>query len=238
MHKHLLVFAVILFLFQTSGKAQNVDLLPKKKTSISKPSRDFLMVQLTYDNWANKPDSIQTTGLGRGLGIYLCYDWPINNSNFSFASGVGIGSSNIFLKNQVVSFEDTGAIASQAIFGDDTAAGYKKYKLATAYFEAPFELRYFSNKENRNSGFKAAIGLRVGTLLSAHTKGVYTIDGYKTIDKVESKRYLEKWRFAATFRVGYGNFSLMGTYNLNSLFKATNGPQVTPYSIGICISGL
>jgi hypothetical protein len=238
MHKHSLVFAFLFILFASNVFAQKIDLLPKKKTSISKPSRDYLMVQLTYDNWSNKPDTIKTTGLGRGLNIYLCYDWPINNTNFSFATGIGIGSSNIFLKQQTIRLEDTGAIASQATFMNDSLVGYKKYKLATAYLEAPFELRYFSNKENRNTGFKAAIGLRIGTLLNAHTKGVYTVDGNKVADKVDTKRYLEKWRFAATLRVGYGNFSLLGTFNLNSLFKATNGPQVTPYSVGICISGL
>jgi tRNA splicing endonuclease len=151
---------------------------------------------------------------------------------------VGIGSSNIFLKNQVMNLQDTGVRGQQVSFTNDSLIGYKKYKFATAYFEAPFELRYFSNKENRNSGFKAAIGLRIGTLLSAHTKGVYSVDGNKTTDKVDTKRYLEKWRFAATMRVGYGNFTLLGSFNLNSLFKATNGPQVAPYSIGICISGL
>ena len=237
MHKQLLALTFLSFLFIAPSQAQKIDLLPKKKSSISKPSRDFLMVQLTYDNWSNKPDSIKTTGLGRGLGIYLCYDWPINNSHFSFASGIGVGSSNIFFKNQELSLTDTGSLGSQVRFVDATES-YKKYKFATAYFEAPFELRYFSNKENRNAGFKAAIGLRVGTLLNGHTKGVYTLDGNKMTEKVDTKRYLEKWRFAATLRVGYGNFSLLGTYNFNSLFKATNGPQVTPYSIGICISGL
>lgn len=234
MHKQLLALTILLVLFSVSVEAQTT---AKIKSSISKPSRDFLMVQLTYDNWSNKPDSVKTTGLGRGLGIYLCYDWPINNSHFSFASGIGIGSSNIFFKSQELSLKDTGSLGSQVRFVDATES-YKKYKFATAYFEAPFELRYFSNKENRNAGFKAAVGLRIGTLLNGHTKGVYTLDGNKMTEKVDTKRYLEKWRFAATLRLGYGNFSLLGTYNLNSLFKATNGPQVTPYSIGICISGL
>jgi len=80
--------------------------------------------------------------------------------------------------------------------------------------------------------------LRVGTLVGAHTKGTYKVEGTKMTDKINTKRYLENWRFAGTARIGWGNFSLMGTYNLNALFKEGMGPDVVPYSIGLCITGL
>lgn len=207
------------------------------KSIIEKPSRDFVMVQLTYDGWANTPDSIKTGGLGRGFNAYLCYDFPIQKSHFSFAAGIGIGTSNIYLKDQEISFTDTGASAGRVQFINETE-NYKRYKLTTAFLEAPFELRYFANKENRNKGFKASIGMRAGYLVSAHTKSVRTVDGNKTVEKVGSKRYLEKWRFGATLRVGYGNFSVFGAYNFNNVFKDGSGPQATPYSVGICITGL
>ena len=202
-------------------------------TTSEKPASDFLMIQLGIDGWAGKPDSIHTTGVGKGLNVYLCKNYPLKNSKLSFAAGIGIGSSSIYLDNQEVRFSDTSFVK----FADETK-NYSKYKLTTAYFEAPFELRYFDNNVNKNKGFKAAIGLRIGTLLQAHTKGVYSSSGSKTADKVVSKRFLDTWRFAATARVGYGNFSLFVAYNLNTLFKAGSGPDITPYSIGLCISGL
>ncbi len=116
---------------------------------------------------------------------------------------------------------------------------YKRYKLNTAYVEAPFEIRYFSNKENRNKGLKIAAGLKVGTLLSAHTKGKYTLNNKPIIEKVSTKRYLESWRYAATLRVGYGNFSVFGSYNLGGMYKVNSGPEeIRAVSIGICLSGL
>lgn len=202
-------------------------------TTSEKPASDFLMIQLGIDGWAGKPDSIHTTGVGKGLNVYLCKNYPLKNSKLSFAAGIGIGSSSIYLDNQEVRFSDTSFVK----FADETK-NYSKYKLTTAYFEAPFELRYFDNNVNKNKGFKAAIGLRIGTLLQAHTKGVYSSSGSKTADKVVSKRFLDTWRFAATARVGYGNFSLFVAYNLNTLFKAGSGPDITPYSVGLCISGL
>ncbi len=202
-------------------------------TTSEKPASDFLMIQLGIDGWAGKPDSIHTTGVGKGLNVYLCKNYPLKNSKLSFAAGIGIGSSSIYLDNQEVRFSDTSFVK----FAGETK-NYSKYKLTTAYFEAPLELRYFDNNVNKNKGFKAAIGLRIGTLLQAHTKGVYSSSGSKTADKVVSKRFLDTWRFAATARVGYGNFSLFVAYNLNTLFKAGSGPDITPYSVGLCISGL
>lgn len=199
---------------------------------IEKPSRDFLMLQLAYEGWM-KPDSIHTTGFGRAANVYLCYDFPIKKSNFSFAAGIGIGSSNIYLKDQEIVLKDTAA--TQATFITETQ-NYKKYKLTTAYIEAPFELRFFSNKDNRNRGFKAAVGLRVGTMIGAHTKG--KISGTKLVEKTNTKSFLEPWRFAGTARLGWGNFTLMGTYNLTKLYKENQGPEITPYSIGLCITGL
>ena len=203
------------------------------KTPTEKPASDFLMIQLGIDGWAGKPDSIHTSGIGKGLNVYLCKNYPLKNSKLSFAAGIGIGSSSIYLDNQEARFADTTFVKFEA-----ETKNYSKYKLTTAYFEAPLELRYFDNNVNKNKGFKAAIGLRIGTLLQAHTKGVYSFSGVKTTDKVVSKHFLDTWRFAATARVGYGNFSLFVAYNLNTLFKDGSGPDITPYSVGLCISGL
>ncbi len=235
--KQSLAFLAI-FLFCTTGIfAQEVEPTATKTSSIEKASRDFVMLQFTYENWNNTPDSIKVSGLGRGMNAYLCYDFPIAKSNFSFAAGIGISTANVYFDNQQVIFTDTGAAGAQVRFVPEQQ-DYKKFKLTTAYLEAPFELRYFGNKENRNKGFKAAIGLRVGTLVGAHTKGRRSVDGTKVIDKVNTKRHMENWRFAGTVRIGWGNFTLMGSYSLSTMFKEGAGPGVTPYSVGLCISGL
>ena len=108
------------------------------------PSRDYVMIQFGYDNWTNHPDSIKVNGLGRAFNAYLCYDFPIMKSNFSFAAGLGIGTSSIFLKDQQIVLTDTAASISFI----SEIEPYKKYKLTTSYIEAPFEIRYFGNKEN------------------------------------------------------------------------------------------
>lgn len=205
------------------------------KDSYKMPSRDYVMIQIGYDNWHNAPDSINITGLGRSFNAYLCYEFPILKSNFSFVAGLGIANSNIYFKNQEVVLNGD---KSYVTFIKETE-DYKKYKLATTYIDAPFEIRFFGNKENRNKGAKVALGLKVGTLLDAHTKGKRVYNNKPIVEKVITKRYIDAWRFAATARIGYGNFSVFGSYNLNNFFRTASGPaDIRPYSIGICLSGL
>jgi hypothetical protein len=218
------------------AQEENAGTSPKK--SVVKPSRDFIMVQLTYENWANTPDNVKIGGIGRGFNAYLCYDFPISKSNFSFAAGIGISTSNIYFKDQkIVMNSNSNSVTFQNVDTNGTDF-YKKNKLNTVYLEAPFELRFFGNKENRNRGFKAAIGMRVGLLLGAHSKDKHTLAGPAIVEKVSTKRYIQTWRFAPTARIGWGNFSVYGSYNLSPLFNNGQGPEVYPYSIGISITGL
>lgn len=231
-----LLAIVSLTILGTNASAQEVvkDKSDKKRSEISKPSRDFLMLQFVYSGWQNAPDSIKAGGLNRGFNAYLCYDFPIKKSHFSFAAGIGISTDNVYLNDQEIVLTDNDT-AAQARFIPESKA-YKRYKLNTTYLEAPFELRFFGNKINRNKGFKAAVGLRVGTLLGASTKGKEDVT--KIVYKTNTKNFIETWRFAGTVRLGYGNFTLLGTYNLTNLYKDNQGPPITPYSIGLCITGL
>jgi len=204
---------------------------------IVKPSRDFIMINLGYNTWLNKPDSVKTKTIGYTFNAFVCYDFPFKKTHFSFAAGLGVSNSVVYLDHQVIANRNADTLGVQARFIADTM-GYKRYKFATTYLQAPFELRYFSNAANRNKGFKAAIGLQVGTLLGAHTKGLRSISGTNVREKVNTKRYVSPWNFAATARVGWGNFAIYGSYNITNVFKDNAGPEATPLSVGICLTGL
>ena len=111
----------------------------------------------------------------------------------------------------------------------------------TSYLEVPLELRFSSNPENMNSGFKFAIGGKVGLLMDSKVKAKVEQDingntSYTTKEK--SKRFFNGSRLAATARIGYGNFSIFGSYTITDFFKQGQGPAVKPYSIGLTVSGL
>ena len=61
------------------------------KVSFAKRAADHLMIQLGMYNWAQKPDSIRTKGVGRTANLYLLFDFPFKtNPKFSAAIGLGL----------------------------------------------------------------------------------------------------------------------------------------------------
>lgn len=236
------ILAFLTFLLVPASSLLAQDATPDKVNSnatpppIVKPARDFVMIDFVYNNWATKPDSVKVKGFGYGFNASLCYDFPIKKTNLSFAAGLGISTNVVYLSGQVMTLTDT-LQSTEVRFIPDTAH-YKRYKFVTTYIQAPFELRYFGNANNRSKGFKAAVGMTIGTLLGAHTKATTSVDGTVVKYKVDTKRYVTPWNFAATARIGWGNFSLFGSYNLTNVFKENAGPPITPFSVGICLTGL
>jgi hypothetical protein len=214
-----------------------------KKIDLSNRSNDHLLIQYGYDGWAGTNDTTKPSGFSRFFNAYIMLDKPFKtNPKMSVGLGLGIGSSNIFFDKTYV---DVKSNTIQMPFKQvDSVNHFKKFKLTTMFLEAPVELRYSSNPENNNSAFKVALGLKIGTLLKAYTKGKNlqdkngnTIKSY--IAKESSKKFINSTRFAATARIGIGIFSLYGAYQITSFLKDGAGPtEIRPYSIGLTLSGL
>jgi Outer membrane protein beta-barrel domain len=237
--------AVLLTGLGFSGVAQTeTETPPKKKkkdwsqVDLSSRSADHLLIQLGYAGWGSKPDSINVSGFNRTFNFYLLFDFPFKtNPRISVAIGPGIGTDNIYFEETTIDLKNNTALT----FTRDTIVKYKKYKLNTNYLEVPIELRFSSNPENMNSGFKFAIGAKVGTLLDAKVKAKIETDengfgGYVTKEK--SKKFFNSTRLAATTRIGFGNFTVFGTYTITEFMKEGLGPAVKPFSIGLTLSGL
>jgi hypothetical protein len=105
------------------------------------------------------------------------------------------------------------------------------------------ELRYSTKPDESRRSVKLALGVKIGLLLNAHTKGKIlesrtgaVINDYK--EKLFNKRYFNKQRLAATARAGFGHFTLFGSYQLTPLFKEGVAAEIRPYTIGLTLSGL
>ncbi len=243
--KHCLSVCLLLAFF-ASAQAQQLDSLPvaqpKKKDwsklDLSQRSADHLMLQFGYAGWMKTPDTINTGGFSRSFNIYFFFDFPFkSNPRLSVGLGAGYGSDNIFFKKTLVDIKSGTAV----IIRKDTITQYKKLKLQTGYIEIPLELRYSTNPENMNKGFKFAIGAKVGLLVDGKVKAKIDRDaagnsGY--IYKEKETKYFQTSRVAGIVRVGYGNFTVFGSYTLTTYFKEGAGPAVKPWSIGLSLSGL
>jgi hypothetical protein len=218
----------------------------KKKNSTDFISRtgDHFMLQLTSDHWMGVPDSISghLKSLSRGANVYVMLDKRFKGSpQWSVAFGLGVGTSNMYFKRMSV---DIKAKTNRLPFNNlDTLSYFKKYKVTTAFLEIPLELRFTFKPEKENASVKAALGIKVGTLLNVHTKGKTLMDkNGRTLNsytaKETGKGFFNSTRLMVTARVGYGNFSLFGAYQLNNIFKDGVAADVKLLQVGLCISGL
>jgi len=211
-------------------------------TNVSIGGYDHFLIQLGYAQWQGKPDSINTKGFSRSFNMYFMFAFPFKtNPRLSVAIGPGIATDHIFFENMDVRIGD---LSPTLVFRNTADTNhYKKFKVATAFLEAPVELRYSSNPNDDKHSFKVALGAKVGTLLSAWVKGKDLQDKKNnvirsTIVKEKSKRYFNSTRLSVMGRLGYGKFSLFTSYGINSVFKEGVAPEVHPLSIGLTLSGL
>ncbi len=211
--------------------------------NLANRSKDHLLLQLGFDGWANMPDSINTRGLSRSFNAYLMFDFPFKtNPRLSVGLGAGIGTSNMFFKDTYIDI--AGRQGNRLSFNDvsDTTR-FKKTKLLTTFLEAPVELRYTARPHTPKKSFKAAAGVKVGTMLAASVKSKNQLNSSgQAINnftyKEKSKKFFNSTRISLTGRVGYGNLSVFGTYQVNSLIREGFGPDIRPYSVGLTLSGL
>lgn len=205
---------------------------------------DHFMLELTSDHWIGAPDSIKDhfKGFARGANVYIMLDQRFKGSpQFSVAFGLGVGTSNMYFKRMSV---DIKSRTNKLPFNNlDTLSYFKKYKLTTAFLEIPLEFRFSSNPEIDSKSIKAAVGIKVGTLLSVHNKGKTLLDkDGRTVNnytaKETGKGFFNSTRIQATARIGYGNFSLFGSYQFNNIFKDGVAAEIKLFQIGVCVSGL
>lgn len=214
----------------------------KQPVNLSGRANDHFLIQLGYAGWAGKPDSINTGGLSKSFNVYFMFDFPFKtNPHLSIAFGPGIASDHIGFKNTYVGIKDNTPVFHFTNQADTNH--FKKTKLATAYAEAPIEFRYTSDPMNSGKSFKIAVGVKVGTMLNAHTrnkdllnKSGHTVTSY--VQKESSKHFFNGNRLSVMGRLGYGHFSLFGSYQVTTLFKDGVAADIRPFSIGLTLSGL
>lgn len=244
-------FLLVLLSLTTAALAQKKKTEPKEKKDWSQVNlgnrpKDHLMFQVGTVMWMQQPDTFATKGLARTFNFAFSFDFPFKTDpRFSVGLGVGVGSDHMFFDRNAgreLSINNPNGVRFARNTGADSVIAYRSQKLHTAYLEAPVELRFMTKPETPNKSLKFALGLKVGTMVTAVDKARYTRDaeGNTTYNsKIKDRKHFNTLRLAATARVAMGNFGLFAQYQINDFIREGQGPnQIRPFSFGLTISGL
>lgn len=237
--------AGIIVLFSLPLLAFSQDPQTKKTTARPDIPGTFVVeLGLNRDNGGPSDFSLGFIG-SRTVNIYYQYDFRILKSGFSFVPGIGLSLERYQFKNEYM-LDYTSSSSDELTMvspGDASLPGIRKSQLITNYLEIPAEIRYTINPDDPARSFKVAVGGRIGYLFDSFTKVKYKENS--EVKKLKDKQdyNLSKIRYGVTGRIGFGNFSLFGYYNLTPLFEKGKGLKdnntdndFNTYTVGISLS--
>jgi hypothetical protein len=150
----------------------------------------------------------------------------------NFASlqyGVGLEMFN-FRFEQNISFRDD--VINKVKFDN---INFSKNKLFVNYLTVPVKVNINLTPGSRRP-LHASLGMSAGYLLKARNKQISTERGK---EKYNGTFNLNNWRIATIGELGFGDFTLYGSYSRTNLFNdEQNAFQLNPIAIGIKLSDL
>ncbi len=114
---------------------------------------------------------------------------------------------------------------------DEETINFDKNKFNTMHLALPVLIGFETKPWDTENSFRMQFGYSPGFLLRGKTK--YKYDGEKEIEKDDFN--LAPFRHEVNYVIGYGDFNLYASYDLNSMFENDKGPELHPFSVGLVI---
>jgi hypothetical protein len=219
-----LISCILTLLILNVATAQDT---PTETTKIkkTKSKQEKFIMDIGLDSWMKTPPGVSTQWIkSRRFEFYFMTDKAFAHGHLGIAYGLGMSFTNV---NSNATYSN----------GSDSLVPYQgispsQNKLSTNYLEIPLELRFRTSPLHNGNRLKLSVGAKAGWLMQEHLKFQ---DG-SVKEKFYNDSNVNPFRFAYIARIGYGKFSLMGYYGINSLFKNGTGNTIIPFGIGIAFT--
>lgn len=193
---------------------------------------DRLMVDLTYNDWNGDQKIFQNKWASIGVNTNLMFDIPITKGNtVSFGTGI---SHSLFRINHMNNFIVDSTKTYTTIFTDASSGLIpSKRFLCGNSISLPIEFRF------RTKGwkhFKVHLGGKIGYQLNLYSKTVFEGQDGKYLEKNFDFPDVNRLIYSTHIRIGMRNWSIYGSYNLNTLFANRLSSQLNLVQMGLTIS--
>jgi hypothetical protein len=200
-------------------------LRPTKSTDNHKYDR--LIIDLTYNDWSGDLKPFQNRWNSIGVNVNFMKDIKFKKTRvFSLGLGLGYGFSSISsqqkfaVQNNIIEFS---TIQKSSIYDYSCFNNHR--------FFMPLELRFSTKNWNR---WKFAVGGSFG-INAAMKQRLIDSDGAK-MERTNLSEYTSILNYGVHTRLGYRNFSLFGSYQINNLFRGRGNPDLHQFQLGLSIS--
>jgi hypothetical protein len=218
-----LMFVILLCGFVTAAFGQ--EQTEKKRTG--RPDIPGIFnLEFGLNGHSDAPGNFSTGVWGsRTFNVYYQYEFRLFHSPFAIVPGLGLSLERFKLKNNYTVGYTTPAHDEIALIPPAEAGvpDISKSMLIANYFEVPIELRFSTKPNDPARSFNISFGARVGVLYDSFTKLKYKEDGETKKLKNKQDYHLTQFRYGLMSRIGFGDFSIVGYYNLTPLFEEGNG---------------
>ncbi len=156
----------------------------------------------------------------------LQYDLPITR-NLGLVSGIGF-TFNDYHFTKDISIDNISDYTTVVPLEEANYPDLKKSKYSVSYLTVPLLLEFQSAKNNTF----ISLGVEAGLKLGDHTKIKYG----KHKDKDRGDFNANQLRYSSVVRLGLDRITFFAKYSMSELFKSDKGPELHPFSIGICFN--
>jgi hypothetical protein len=159
------------------------------------------------------------------------YNIHIYQNHINLVTGIGFDWNSYAFRNNVTLQANT----DQPIAIEE-GYDFSKNKLKTTFVRVPLMLEFNTSKKEKNN-FHIGIGGTVGyNIFRNRLKQEFEADGDDQKRKTKDDFNVNPFRYGATARIGYGNFTLFANYDMSTFFKENRGPKMYPFSAGLHLS--
>lgn len=202
---------------------------------IKPKQEDWFFADFGYDYLLNSPDGISQSFIPFSFSGSIMKEKPFGKGKFAIAGGLGY-TGHSFYNNLGISTDLSSGKEKFRILDTDSI---ERNRLTSEYIDAIFELRYRTLPNTNGKFFRWYVGVKGGVRVNSISR----LRTKNAIVSYENLGALNRYKYGAYTRIGYGWINIYAYYGLSELFTEgviVNGNNeavtgIRPLSIGISV---
>ena len=191
-----------------------------------------------YSMYSPEQDDFMELDMAKSIAVninFLQYDIGLQKerNTIGLLTGLGLEWNNYRFDNDITLEKDNSGVIQPVVL--DPNWDVKKTKLTSLYLTVPLLLEFQIPVKYKTRRVHMSAGVVGGLRLGTHTKIKYKNNGNNHKDKDHDDFNLRTLRYSAQVRIGYRSLKFFATYGLTDLFEDNEGPELTPYTVGITL---